>query len=258
MSRVDILNQVGRKDMYRFRGPMVIDRTPTTLDISRISDWNTLCDEIDDILQSSTTSIRCYKLWNILPLLLITFYVALSFVAPRGAWSSAFLMRYLWLFLLVGIFLGIASGFIAMKRVSDVMKDVAALLESRGSSRVRYELEEEVDALFKQYYVMVQFVTEENFIDEEEQQQLPDVVGAPDSSASATVPTSMIVTEAIVVESNNTTNIPPTEPNENMTAVAFTTEGVSSVEYSTTTTNNTNTGATTSTSIFDQLNSGVR
>ena len=162
------------------------------------------------------------------------------------------------MFLLVGIFFGIASGFVAMKRISDVMKEVAALLESRGSSRVRYELEEEVDALFKQYYFVVQFVSEDSFHDDEEEQQLPVSVGTLDNADSSTVPTPMIVTEAVVVESN-IANIPTAEPNWNMTEPASVTVGVSSNEHSTSATNNTNAGTTTtSTSIFDQLNSGVR
>ena len=60
MNRVHIRNQIGTKGLCG--GPLSISREPSGLNYEAIQDWNTFCDEVDEVLKAATRLRNLYQI----------------------------------------------------------------------------------------------------------------------------------------------------------------------------------------------------
>jgi len=239
MSRVEIFNQIGKKGLCV--GPMRIDREPSGVNYSRISDWSQVCDDVDEILKAGTRQTRIYKIGN--------------FVILGGMFLGILLLTNVVGFINIPFFWAIATAamtltfvlyFVVMKRINAVMNDLKILLESRGSNTISYELEHETPKpCVQQYYIVVHGAN----VDGVESDPTAGTTATTTTTSATSGTNTMIVSNAVVVPSTTSTM-----PTSSTNAVA---PPEPSTAYSTTTTTINNANNKTGTSIFDQLNSAV-
>ena len=149
MSRVEILNQLGKKGVMF--GPMKINRRPSGLNRDSIPDWTAFCDDVDEVLKAGTSQTRLYKYGSIV--LLLVLFVTLT-IGSQAEWLVDF--NYFWIITTSVVLLNLALYTKVMKSINQVMNELRVLLQSKGSNRISYELKDERFSVFvKEFYIVV-------------------------------------------------------------------------------------------------------